>query len=76
MAFDLASNEAAIFHHRAAIRVEMDGVVDGVLLLFRARLHDEIYVESLPGSNSHWPELLYLSRRPISVRAGDAVTCR
>jgi protein arginine N-methyltransferase 1 len=73
IAFDLASNEAAIFHHRTAILVEMDGVVDGVLLFFRARLHDEIYVESLPGANSHWPELLYLSHRPIPVRAGDNV---
>lgn len=73
MAFDLANNEPAMFHQRATIRVDMDGVVDGVLLFFRARLHDEIYVESLPGTNSHWPQLLYLSRRPISVRAGDTV---
>jgi len=73
VAFDLAGNEATMLHHGAPIRVETDGVVDGVLLFFRAHLHDEIYVQSLPGSNSHWPELLYLSRRPISVRAGDSV---
>jgi hypothetical protein len=73
IAFDLATNEATMFHHSAAICVEMDGVVDGVLLFFRARLYDEIYVESFPGTNSHWPELLYLSRRPVSVRAGGAV---
>ncbi len=73
IAFELASNESAIFHRRTAIRVEMDGIVDGVLLFFRARLHDNIYVTSLPGANSHWPESLYLSHRPIPVRAGDTV---
>jgi 2-polyprenyl-3-methyl-5-hydroxy-6-metoxy-1,4-benzoquinol methylase len=73
IAFNLASNEAAMFHHTAPLRVEMDGHVDGVLLFFRARLHDEIYAASFPGANSHWPELLYLARRPISLRAGDTV---